>query len=62
MRIVLRAHERELVNSCLVPVLQAEGAEFRRLKGWPTTEHCTVCSRRFSIAAAHNAASAHQVC
>ena len=24
----------ELVNSCLVPVLQAEGAEFRPSKGW----------------------------
>jgi carbon-monoxide dehydrogenase small subunit len=53
----------ELVNSCLVPVLQAEGARFRPLKGWrDEAALCIHCNRRFSIAAARSAASARRAC
>ncbi len=53
----------ELVNSCLVPVLQAEGADIQTVEGpRRRSARCIRCSRRFSSAVARNAASARPAC
>ena len=51
----------ELVNSCLIPVLQAEGATIRTIEGVAVRRtSCTRCSRRSSSTAARSAASARR--
>ena len=52
----------ELVNSCLVPVFQAEAPMCRPSKDSRRMELSIACSRPFSIAAARNAASARREC
>ena len=52
----------ELVNSCLVPVLQAEGAEIQTVEGWPSKANCIRCKKRFSSTEARSAASARREC
>jgi len=48
----------ELVNSCLVPVLQVAGCEIVTVEGLAEMESCTPCSRRSRKRAARNAESA----
>jgi ferredoxin len=52
----------ELVNSCLVPVLQAEAPTYRPSKALLRTECSIRFSRHFSTAVALNAASAPLEC
>ena len=51
----------ELVNSCLVPVLQADGATITTIEGVaPGDDAARACSRRSSRTAARSAASARR--
>ncbi len=53
----------ELVNSCLVPVLQARGARVAdRRRARPCTAACIHSNRRFSPAAARSAAFVRRAC
>jgi carbon-monoxide dehydrogenase small subunit len=48
----------ELVNSCLVPILQAEGAQITTIEGLATTKNSTPSSNASSKKAERSAASA----
>src|SRR5712692_9446034 len=50
----------QIVNSCLVPVAQVEGAISKPSKPWQPAISCTPCNRRSSNAAARSAASARR--
>ncbi len=53
----------ELVNSCLVPVLQAEGAEIETVEGLGTASACCIQFSGHSLSVeARNAASARREC
>jgi len=50
----------ELVNSCLVPVLQAEGASVQTVEGLALNGELHPLQQHSSNAAAHSAASARR--
>ena len=53
----------ELVNSCLVPVLQAEGADIQTVEGLAVERRvASACKKHFWLAAARSAASARREC
>ena len=52
----------ELVNSCLVPVLQAEGADIQTVEGLALDGELHPLQQAFSSTAARSAASARRAC
>jgi len=51
----------QIVNSCLVPVAQVEGAQIKTIEGITSEDNCTQCNRRSLSAAARSAVSARRV-
>jgi len=49
----------QIVNSCLVPVAQAQGTSIKTIEAWLRASSSTQCNRRSSISAARSVASVH---